>query len=54
IKTVNGTSVCSNPNCISVKDKSLHRGRNLLSAFIIGLSGLASLLFGCTFPVFSP
>ncbi|KAI9473566.1 MAG: hypothetical protein EXX96DRAFT_596676 [Benjaminiella poitrasii] len=54
IKTVNDTSVCSNPNCISVKAKSLHRGRDSLSALIIGLSGLASLLFGCTFTIFSP
>ncbi|KAI9486373.1 MAG: hypothetical protein EXX96DRAFT_496206 [Benjaminiella poitrasii] len=54
IKTVNDTSVCSNPNCISVKAKSSHRGRDSLSALIIGLSGLASLPFGYTFTIFSP
>ncbi|KAI9474258.1 MAG: hypothetical protein EXX96DRAFT_509403 [Benjaminiella poitrasii] len=44
IKAVNCTSFCSYRNCVSVKAKSSHRGNGSLSALIIGLSGLASLL----------
>lgn len=54
IKSVNGTSMCYNQDCISVRNGHSHKGRDALSALAIGLTGLASLLLGTPFPAFDP
>ncbi|KAG2229443.1 hypothetical protein INT48_007045, partial [Thamnidium elegans] len=53
-KTVNGAFVCYNEECISVKAGQATPDRDALSSLATGLSGLAMLLFGVTFPVFFP
>ena len=54
LKVVNGTFQYVNPDCPSVlAGKSIH-ARDSLRAMAIGLSGLATLLFGATFPQFDP
>jgi hypothetical protein len=53
LKSVNGTFVCNNPKCISVKADQSHHSRGQVSALSIGLSGLGSLFFSETFPEFS-
>ncbi|KAG1170597.1 hypothetical protein G6F70_007578 [Rhizopus microsporus] len=52
--TVNGTFQCVNPDCPSVLAGKATHVRDSLSAMAIGLSGLATLLFGATFPQFDP
>ncbi|KAG2231944.1 hypothetical protein INT48_005659 [Thamnidium elegans] len=52
-KSVNGAFVCYNEECVAVKAGKATHGRDALSSLAIGLSGLAMLLFGVTFPVFS-
>ncbi|CEJ05260.1 hypothetical protein RMCBS344292_19205 [Rhizopus microsporus] len=54
LKVVNGTFQCVNPDCSSVLAGKATHVRDSLSAMIIGLSGLATLLFGATFPQFDP
>ncbi|KAI7893824.1 uncharacterized protein EV154DRAFT_460263 [Mucor mucedo] len=54
VKPVNGTSMCYNPECISVRNGHSHKGRDSLSSLAIGLTGLANLLFKTTFPAFNP
>ncbi|KAI9262954.1 hypothetical protein EDC94DRAFT_561190 [Helicostylum pulchrum] len=46
--------VCYNQECVSVLESKNTHGRNSLSAFAIGLSELAMLMFGATFPTFTP
>jgi hypothetical protein len=53
IKSINGTFVCYNPKCMSVKANQSHHSRDQVSALSIGLSGLGSLLLDNTFPAFS-
>ena len=54
LKAVSGTFQYVNPDCPSVlAGKSIH-ARDSLRAMAIGLSGLATLLFGTTFPQFDP
>lgn len=54
LKVVNGTFQCVNPDCPSVlAGKAIHT-RDSLSTMAIGLSGLATLLSGATFPQFDP
>ncbi|KAI9270037.1 hypothetical protein EDC94DRAFT_335707 [Helicostylum pulchrum] len=53
-KSVNGSFVCYNQECVSVLASKNTHGRDSLSAFAIGLSGLAMLTFGATFPTFAP
>ncbi|ORE22848.1 hypothetical protein BCV71DRAFT_284282, partial [Rhizopus microsporus] len=54
LKAVSGTFQYVNPDCPSVlAGKSIH-ARDSLRAMAIGLSGLATLLFGATFPQFDP
>ncbi|KAG2233693.1 hypothetical protein INT48_009437 [Thamnidium elegans] len=45
--------VCYNEECVTVKAGKATHDRDALSSLAIGLSGLAMLLFGVTFPVFS-
>ncbi|KAI8091641.1 hypothetical protein BDF21DRAFT_376460 [Thamnidium elegans] len=52
-KSVDGAFVCYNEECVAVKSGKATHGRDALSSLTIGLSGLAMLLFGVTFPVFS-
>ncbi|KAL4210898.1 hypothetical protein AB4K20DRAFT_1968871 [Rhizopus microsporus] len=54
LKAVNGTFQCVNPDCPSVLAGKATHVRDSLSAMAIGLSGLATLLFGATFPQFDP
>ncbi|KAI9264005.1 hypothetical protein EDC94DRAFT_517570, partial [Helicostylum pulchrum] len=53
-KSVNGSFVCYNQECVSVLASKNTHGRDFLSAFAIGLSGLAMLMFGATFSTFAP
>ncbi|KAI9244597.1 hypothetical protein EDC94DRAFT_530801 [Helicostylum pulchrum] len=53
-KSVNGSFVCYNQECVSVLASKNTHGRDSLSAFAIGLSGLAMLMYGVTFPIFAP
>ncbi|KAL0137307.1 hypothetical protein V8B55DRAFT_1578093 [Mucor lusitanicus] len=52
--TINGTSVCCNPNCLLVRSGRSHQPRDSLSALVIGLSGLCTVLSGTTFPALDP
>ncbi|KAG1457883.1 hypothetical protein G6F57_014806 [Rhizopus arrhizus] len=54
LKVVNGTFQCVNPDCPSVLAGKATHARDSLSAMAIGLSGIATLLFGTTFPQFDP
>ncbi|KAI9251157.1 hypothetical protein EDC94DRAFT_526688, partial [Helicostylum pulchrum] len=54
MKTINGTSVCSNNNRVSVKLDCSHKSRDSVSALAIGISGLTSLIFGLPLPPFNP
>ncbi|CEG79069.1 hypothetical protein RMATCC62417_13582 [Rhizopus microsporus] len=54
LRTVNGAFVCENPSCVSVQAKKAVKRRDTMSAMAIGLSGLATLLFGENFPQFDP
>ncbi|RCH88096.1 hypothetical protein CU097_004618 [Rhizopus azygosporus] len=54
LRTINGTFICDNPSCVSVQAKKAVKGRDTLSAMVIGLSGLATFLFYATFPQFDP
>ncbi|KAI9272176.1 hypothetical protein EDC94DRAFT_485323, partial [Helicostylum pulchrum] len=54
IKSVNGSFVSYNRECVSVFASKNTHGRDSLSAFAIGLFGLAMLMFGATFPTFVP
>ncbi|RCI05653.1 hypothetical protein CU098_007171 [Rhizopus stolonifer] len=44
-KTVNGSSMCINPNCAAVINKKATQSRDAVSARTIALSGLTTLLF---------
>ena len=50
---MNGAFVCVNPSCPSVKAGQNTHARDTLNAVAIGLSGMATLLFGTTFPQFN-
>jgi hypothetical protein len=54
LKAVNDTFQCVNPDCSSVLAGKVTYARDSLSAMAIGLFGLATLLFGTTFPQFDP
>ena len=54
LKAVSGTFQYVNPDCPSVLAGKATHVRDSLSAMAIGLSGLATLLFGATFPQFDP
>ena len=51
---MNGTFQYVNPDCPSVLAGKATHARDSLRAMAIGLSGLATLLFGATFPQFDP
>ncbi|KAI8642279.1 hypothetical protein BD408DRAFT_185855 [Parasitella parasitica] len=51
-KTVKGAFICVNKDCISVKSAHNTHNRDTLSALVIGLAGVAQLVFGVTFPSF--
>ncbi|ORE07996.1 hypothetical protein BCV72DRAFT_98622 [Rhizopus microsporus var. microsporus] len=53
LKNVNGAFVCVNPSYPSVKAGQNTHARDTLSAVAIGLSGIATLLLGTTFPQFN-
>ncbi|CEI92689.1 hypothetical protein RMCBS344292_06942 [Rhizopus microsporus] len=53
LKNMNGAFVCVNPSCPSVKAGQSTHARDTLSAVAIGLSGMATLLLGTTFPQFN-
>ncbi|ORE05762.1 hypothetical protein BCV72DRAFT_242551 [Rhizopus microsporus var. microsporus] len=53
LKNVNGAFVCVNPSCPSVKAGQNTHARDNLNAVAIGLSGMATLLLGKTFPQFN-
>ncbi|RCH89595.1 hypothetical protein CU097_009212 [Rhizopus azygosporus] len=50
LRTTNGAFICDNLSCVSVQAKKAVKGRDTLSAMIIGLSSLTTLLFDATFP----
>ncbi|RCH84156.1 hypothetical protein CU097_007995 [Rhizopus azygosporus] len=50
---MNGAFVCVNPSYPSVKAGQSTHARDTLSAVAIGLSGMATLLLGTTFPQFN-
>jgi hypothetical protein len=52
LKSVNGTSVCSNPQCILSKVAATHQPRDRMSALAIGLAGLSRIALGVTMPPF--
>ncbi|KAG1176861.1 hypothetical protein G6F70_003074 [Rhizopus microsporus] len=54
LKVVNGSFQSVNPDCPSVLAGKATHARDSLSAMAIGLSGIATLLFGATFPQFDP
>ncbi|OAD01397.1 hypothetical protein MUCCIDRAFT_112842 [Mucor lusitanicus CBS 277.49] len=54
LKTINGTFVFVNPECILVKYGRSYQGRDSLFAFLVGLSGLCNILLGTTFPSLNP
>ncbi|KAI8875454.1 hypothetical protein K501DRAFT_132773, partial [Backusella circina FSU 941] len=43
IKLTDGTFVCHNPKCISVKANQSHHDRDQVSALVVSLSGLGTL-----------
>jgi hypothetical protein len=51
-KTINGAFLCTNPNCISLKNARATQTRDSVSAMAIALKGLSTLLFGETLPEF--
>lgn len=53
-KECRGAFQCINSKCISVINKKSIQTRDKVSALAIGLSGMSHLLFGETFPVFTP
>lgn len=55
LKTINGTSVCSNSKCLLVINKRSHQPRDSQSALLIGLSGLCTILSArTTYPALNP
>jgi hypothetical protein len=48
-----GSFLCYNPKCPLVSTSRAVQSRDKMSAFAIGLSGLATVLFGQTFPAFT-
>ena len=50
---MNGAFVCVNLPCPSVKAGQSIHARDTLNAVAIGLSGMATLLLGTTFPQFN-
>ncbi|CEG77272.1 hypothetical protein RMATCC62417_12056 [Rhizopus microsporus] len=53
LKNVNSAFVYVNPSCPSVKADQNTHARDTLSAVAVGLSGMATLLLGTTFPQFN-
>ncbi|EIE77911.1 hypothetical protein RO3G_02615 [Rhizopus delemar RA 99-880] len=54
LKTVNGTSVCNNNECILSLSGTSHKARDSVSALAIGISGASRLISGTTLEVFNP
>ena len=52
-KSINGAFMCTNPSCVSVKNRKAAKSRNALSALAIGLVGFSTVLFGVKFPAFN-
>ncbi|ORE16862.1 hypothetical protein BCV71DRAFT_270875 [Rhizopus microsporus] len=46
-KSINGAFMCTNPSCVSVKNRKAAKSRNALSALAIGLVGFSIVLFWC-------
>ncbi|KAI8364375.1 hypothetical protein BD560DRAFT_333256 [Blakeslea trispora] len=54
LKTINGTSICSNKACVLNLAKQSHKPRDSLSALAIGISGASRLIGKGTLDVFNP
>ncbi|KAI8376814.1 hypothetical protein BD560DRAFT_453707 [Blakeslea trispora] len=54
LKTINGTSICSNKACVLNLVKKSHKPRDSLSALAIGISGASRLIGKGTLDVFNP
>ncbi|KAG1174754.1 hypothetical protein G6F71_004662 [Rhizopus microsporus] len=52
-KSINGAFICTNPSCVSVKNRRAVKSRDALSALAIGLVGFSTVLFGVKFPAFN-
>ncbi|EPB85006.1 hypothetical protein HMPREF1544_08209 [Mucor circinelloides 1006PhL] len=54
LRSVNGASVCTNPNCVLRTKGETHEAHNSMSALAIGLVGLSTVIFGQPIPSFDP
>ncbi|KAI8880038.1 hypothetical protein K501DRAFT_152370, partial [Backusella circina FSU 941] len=54
IRSTNGTFVCHNPKCISVKTNQSHHNHDHVSALVISPSSLGTLVLEETFPKHQP
>ncbi|EPB85855.1 hypothetical protein HMPREF1544_07354 [Mucor circinelloides 1006PhL] len=52
LRSVSGTSVCTNPDCVLRTKDETHKARDSLPALAIGLAGLSTVIFGQPIPTF--